>query len=143
VELAKPIGRPFTLRCDAELGDSRCGYTLTADSGTVTSVTVAKRVFIDTAISKADGYYNGGKLTWTSGANISRTMDVKRYIAASDTVELYEPMPNDIVATDGYDIYQGCEKTITACKAFQGNSDNYRGCPYIPGISDLISGQTS
>lgn len=141
-ELAKPIGRTFQLRCDAELGDSRCGYTLSGDTGEVDSVSTARRVFVDAALAQADGYYDGGKLVWTSGANNGRTADVKRYIAASDTVELFEPMPDDIAIGDDYDIYRGCDKTFATCRDTFSNSLNFRGYPYIPGVSDLVSGQT-
>ena len=141
-ELSKPIGRTFGVRCDADLGDSRCGYSLSADSGSITSITTQRRVFIDTSRTEADGYYDGGKLVWTSGANDGRTMDVKKYTAASDTIELYEPMPDDFSVTDAYDIYRGCDKTFATCKATFSNQENFQGFPYIPGLSDIINGDS-
>ena len=141
-ELAKPIGRTYGTRCDADLGDARCGYSLSADSGAVASVTMAKRVFVDTGRSEADGYYDGGKVIWTSGANAGRTMDVKKYTLSTQTIELFEPMASGIAASDTYDLYRGCDKTFETCRDTFSNSVNFRGFPYIPGISDLISGQT-
>ena len=142
-ELAKPIGRTYGLTCDAELGDTRCGYSLSAATGTVTSVTTARRVFTDTSRTEADDYFKNGKITWTSGANIGRTMDVKKYTLSTKTIELFEPMPSDIVSTDAFNIYRGCDKTLETCRDTFSNSDNHRGFPYVPGVSDLISGQTS
>ena len=143
-ELQKPLGRVIALRCDADLGDARCGYTLVADSGTVTSVTpsTAKRVFIDTSLTAADGHYDGGAVTWTSGPNSGRTMDVKTYTAAADTVELYEPMPDAIAAGHAYDITQGCDKVFSTCRDTFSNEVNFRGFPFVPGVSDLIGAQT-
>ena len=140
--MAKPIGRTYGTRCDADLGDARCGYSLSADSGAVASVTMAKRVFVDTGRSVADGYYDGEKVIWTSGANAGRTMDVKKYTLSTQTIELFEPMASGIAASDTYDLYRGCDKTFETCRDTSSNSVNFRGFPYIPGISDLISGQT-
>ena len=57
---------------------------------------------------------------------------------------------NRAIRTDGvwhcsfgyYDLYRGCDKTFETCRDTFSNSVNFRGFPYIPGISDLISGQT-
>lgn len=141
-ELQKPIGRIVTLRCQYDLGDSDCGYSLSADSGEVDSVTSARRVFVDAALSQADGYYNGGKVVWTSGENTGRTMDVRRYIASTDTIELFEPMQSDIAVSDQYSIYRGCDKTIATCIGTFSNGVNFGGFPYVPGQSNLISGNT-
>lgn len=141
-ELAKPIGRTYGLRCDAELGDTRCGYSLSADSGTVASVTTAKRVFVDTGRSEADDYYTGGKVEWLTGANAGRVMDVKRYTLGTQTIELFEPMASDISAGDTYEISRGCDKTLETCRDTFDNTVNFRGYPYIPGVSDLVAGQT-
>lgn len=141
-ELAKPAVRIVSTRCDADLGDSRCGYTLTPDNGTVTSITSARRVFIDTSLSAADGHYNGGKVTWVTGDNAGRLMDVKKYTASTDTVELYEPLPDDIAIGDTYTITQGCDKTFATCVDDFSNGANFRGFPHIPGFSDLIGGGT-
>ena len=141
-ELRKPIGRIFGLRCDADLGDSRCGVTLSADSGTVATVTTARRVFSDTGRTEADGHYDGGKVTWLTGANAGRVMDVKKYTLSSQTIELFEPMPSDIAASDTYTVTRGCDKTFETCRDTFSNVVNFRGYPYIPGVSDILSGQT-
>ena len=78
-ELQKPIGRTVQLRCDADLGDTRCGYSLTSDSVSVVAVN-SRLSFTDTALTATDGYYNGGKIIWLTGDNSGLTFDVKRYI---------------------------------------------------------------
>lgn len=141
-ELAKPIGRISSLRCDADLGDSRCKYTLSADSGTVDTVTTARRAFTDTGRTEDDDYYANGKLVWTSGANTGRTMDIKKYTLSTQEIELFEPMASDIAPADEFDIYRGCDKRFETCRDTYANAINFRGRPYTPGVSDLISGQT-
>ena len=139
-ELQKPIGRTIQLRCDADLGDTRCGYALSADSTTVTTVT-SNLSFTATGLTAADGAYNGGKVTFTTGAaNDGLTFDVKRYQSASDTVELYEPTPYDIQASDPFNIYLGCDKTMETCRDTFSNIENFRGFPHLPGIKEIVAG---
>ena len=104
-ELEKPIGRTIQLRCDADLGDTRCGYSLTADSCTVTTVN-SRLSFIDSSLTAADDYYNGGKVTWLTGNNAGLTFDIKRYVSSSDTIELYEPTPYAIQVGDTCSLYR-------------------------------------
>lgn len=141
-ELSKPAVRIASTRCDADLGDTRCGYSLVADNGTVTGVTSARRVFVDTGLAADDGYYDGGKVTWVTGDNAGRVMDVKKYTSSTDTVELYEPLPDDIAIADTYTISRGCDKTMATCIGTYSNGENFRGFPHIPGFSDLIGSGT-
>lgn len=141
-ELKKPIGRVFSLRCDADLGDTRCGYDLVPDNCTVTAVTEVRRVFTDTELAKPDGYYNGGKILWSTGANAGLTSDIKRYLSASGTIDLFEPLPADIQPGDVAEITRGCDKLFSTCRDTFENKDNFRGYPYIPGISDVVDGRS-
>lgn len=140
-ELAKPIGRTVQLRCDADLGDTRCGVTLTSDSATVTAVT-DRMTFTAAALVAADGYYQHGAVTWTSGANNGFVMDVRRYLQSGGAVELAEPMPGDIQIGDTFTISRGCDKTLETCRDTFANAINFRGFPHLPGVTDLIAGTT-
>lgn len=141
-ELNKPIGKVAGNRCDADLGDGRCKFSLSAVTGTVSAVTTAKRIFTDTGRTEADGLFNGGYLQWTSGANNGLRMDVKKYTLSTTTIELYEPMTGVIAATDTYNIYRGCDKTRETCRDEFSNTINFRQFPYSPGTSNLLSGNT-
>ena len=141
-ELAKPVGRTVALRCDADLGDTRCGYSLSADTGSVTTV-VSRLSVQDSALTAADGHYNGGKVTFTSGGNNGLTADIKRYVAATDTVELFEPLPYDLQIGDTFNVYQGCDKTMETCRDTFSNLDNFRGFPHLPGVKDMVGGSVS
>lgn len=141
-ELQKPIGRLVELRCQYDLGDSDCGFTLTADSSVVDSVTSARRVFVDAALAQADGYYNHGKVEWTTGSNAGLVSDVKRYLSGTDTVELFEPLPFDIEVGDGYDIFRGCDKTFATCKGTFSRNKTTGSYPHVPGEANLVAGNT-
>lgn len=144
IEYGKQLGRAVGLRCTWDLGDSNCGYSLSSQSGTVTMVgSPANRVFADNSRTEADGFYNGGKVTWTSGNNAGCVMDVKVHTAATDTIELYEPMPYDIVNGNAYTITRGCDKTFETCRDTFSNvvpasGKGFGGFPYIPGFSDIV-----
>ena len=141
-ELQKPIGRTVQLRCDANLGDTRCQFALTPESTTVTLVN-SNLSFVDTALVQTDARYNGGKLVWTSGLNVGLTFDVKRYQSAGTIVELYEPTPYEINIGDTADIYQGCDKTIDTCRDTFANIENFRGFPYLPGVRAILGGRVA
>jgi hypothetical protein len=106
--------------------------------GTVTSVT-NNRVFADSSRAEADGYFTGGLLTWQSGNNEGRTMEVRVYLAASDQFALFEAMPEDIQVGDTYRVHIGCDKSLTACRDTFDNVPNHRGFPYIPGIDKAFA----
>jgi len=138
-ELAKPIGRTVQLRCDADLGDSRCKYVLTSDPLTVTAVN-SNLSFVDIGLSATDGYYNSGRVEWLSGNNAGTVFDVKRYVELGDTVELYEPTPFPIEVGDTANIYQGCDKTIETCRDTFSNAANFKGFPNLPGVRAILGG---
>lgn len=138
-ELAKPLGRTIQLRCDADLGDTRCGFALTGNALTVTSVTSAL-AFIDTGLAAADGYYNGGRVDWLTGDNAGLSADVKRYESASDTVTLWEPPPYPVQPGDTATLFRGCDKTVETCRDTFNNITRFRGYPHLPGIKELIGG---
>lgn len=139
--LSQPVGRVYTPSCDADLGDARCtvnlaGFTV---SGTVTGVT-SKRAFADSARAEADGYFDGGKLTWTGGDNTGFVMEVKGFLNSGGAFALQLPMPYTIQVGDTYTAVAGCDKTLATCKDVFNNVVNFRGFPSIPGPRQVASG---
>lgn len=138
-QLQQNVGRIISPVCDADLGDTRCGYTNTATGFTVTAVTDARQ-FGATGRGEADNYWNGGEVIWATGAaNAGYTMDIKTYTATGAAFELYEPMPFTIATGDTGNLTRGCDKSITQCKAYSRYDDN-RGFPHIPGLQKLMEG---
>jgi len=139
MQLQQNIGRVISPSCDADLGDTRCGYTLTTDNVTVTGAT-DKRQFVDSAITEADGHYDGGLATWVTGDNAGYVMDIKGYLLAGGSFELYEPMPYTIQIGDTATVSIGCDKTAATCLATFSNLDNFRGFQHVPGLQRLMQG---
>ena len=143
--LNQPVGRAFGYSCDADLGDARCTVNLAdpafTGTGTVAAVTDARRF---TAIGPrpfANGWFSGGKLTWTTGANAGRAIEVKRHAISSGVVslELWQAMSEAIAAGDAFAVTAGCDKQFATCKAKFANAANFRGFPYMPGNDAVIS----
>jgi len=133
--LQQTIGEVYTSACRADLGDSRCKvnlatYTVT---GTLTGAT-SRSVFSDSARTEGANYFNGGKLTWTGGANSGKSMEVKSWNSGTKTFTLAQPMVGTVAVGDTYSVYPGCTKRlIDDCKTKFNNVVNFRGEPYVPG----------
>jgi uncharacterized phage protein (TIGR02218 family) len=129
----KTIVRLTTKNCIADLGDSKCKINLASFTitGAVTSVS-ANRIVGDTSRTEAAEWFTGGKITFTSGANTGRSMEVKHYTVGS--IELHEALYDPIAVGDTYSMYAGCTKRFTEdCKVKFNNAVNFRGFPHLPG----------
>ena len=135
-QLQQQIVELFTPDCRADLGDSRCKVDLSALTviGSVTAAT-DQYGFTDSTRSEADDYWNGGLVTWTSGANQGHKMEIGTFTAG--VFSLYLPMSGVIAVGDTYSLRPGCDKSFTTCKTRYNNGNNFRGEPYIPG-TDVV-----
>jgi uncharacterized phage protein (TIGR02218 family) len=138
--LAQPAGRVYSILCDADLGDARCGVDLDLaafkGTGTVAAVTAARRAFTASGLAAfAASWFARGRLLWTSGANAGRAIEVKRHGVSGSTVtlELMEAMPFDIAPGNGFTVTAGCDKSAATCQAKFSNILNHRGFPFMPG----------
>lgn len=125
--------------CDANLGDSRCKYTVTTLSGLVTGVE-SNKAFFDTSRTEVKDYFKGGTVKFTSGAAAGITMEVFSYDNASKRIELFLPLPAEIAVGDTFEIRQGCNRTFKACKEQFNNVINFRGFNLV-GQDALTSGE--
>lgn len=132
--LQQTIGRTMTRRCDADLGDTRCGVTLATYTvtGTATADSTDRQTFTASSLPASAG----GLLTWTGGANTGRSMEVKT--ASSGQIVLALPMAYDIASGDAYSVYAGCDKNASTCQATFANIANFRGFPHIPGTDAVL-----
>jgi uncharacterized phage protein (TIGR02218 family) len=128
--------------CDADLGDARCGVTLASFTvtGTITGVT-SKRAFADSGRAEADGYFDGGLITWTTGNNAGLAMEVKTFLNAGGAIALQLPMPFTVQVGDEYSMSAGCDKAQATCIATFANGVNFQGFPHLPGLHRLVSGE--
>ncbi|CUA90599.1 phage conserved hypothetical protein BR0599 [Chelatococcus sambhunathii] len=138
-------GRIYQRACDADLGDGRCTVNLDSPTykgnGTVDGVS-SGHVFSASGLDGfSDGWFTGGKLVWTSGANQGAAIEVKTHVNTGTEVsfELWESMAFDIVAGEQFTVRAGCDKSLDTCIAKFGNVANFRGFPFIPGNDAVVS----
>lgn len=140
--LRQNVGRKIGPQCDATLGDGRCKVDLgpITVAGTVTTGSGVSQ-FADASRAEADGYFDGGLVTWTTGENSGLSMEVETY--AAGVFQLRLPMPDAIEAGDDYTVYPGCRKTPADCKTKFNNYINFQGFPDLPGadVAGKFGGQ--
>jgi hypothetical protein len=102
-------------------------------TGSITAISTAvKRVFRDSTRTEADTFFTGGLVTFTSGLNIGRSMEVKKYTLSTGEFELVLPLAFDLAVSDAYTVQAGCFKRIVEdCNTKFNNSHNYQGEPYV------------
>jgi uncharacterized phage protein (TIGR02218 family) len=86
-----------------------------------------------------DGWFAGGVLTWESGANAGRSIEVTAWTQATGAIELFLPMGYAIETGDRFRVHPGCDKRLDTCIDRFANGLNFRGEPYVPGADSLVS----
>jgi uncharacterized phage protein (TIGR02218 family) len=142
--LNQPVGRSYGYACDADLGNARCGKDISGSAFTATATVLAvidnRRLTLNGLDSYANGWFTGGKLTFSSGANAGRAMEIKRHGGGS--IELWQAMAFDIASGDTAVLTAGCDKQLSTCRAKFANVVSFRGFPYMPG-NDAVLGAPS
>ena len=137
--LDQPNGRSVRRTCDAELGDSRCGFDLDqpgfSAAGTVKAVEASDRVVVSGLGEVDAGWFAFGVLRWATGARAGQTeriVDHRR--VEGDAMLVLQPRVGPAIgAGDAFSVVAGCDKTFATCKARFGNALNFRGFPHLPG----------
>lgn len=137
--LSQQIVELYAPDCRADLGDSRCKVDLAAltVTGAITAAT-DRRSFADSTRGESVNYWNGGLLTWTSGANVGRKMEVKAF-GSGGAFTLFLPMPSTVAVGDNYSLRPGCDKQFATCKNRYNNVKNFRGEPNVPGNDQVLA----
>ena len=121
--------------CRAQLGDARCKVNMTPHTYTGSVATVTSRRVFTAATALADGLLDYGRITFTSGANAGRSMEIKRQLGAS--IELYLPMPGNVLVADAFSATAGCDLLRTTCVSKFDNVANMRAEPDLPGTDRM------
>ncbi len=137
--LRQRVGDAYTPECRHDLGDGMCCINLASMevSGVVTD-SFGKTAFSDYMRIEPNGYFDYGKLVWTSGANKGLSVDVHTWDGLNLTMSLWLPMPNAISLGDSYTVCPGCDKRFSTCKTKFGNEINYGGFPHLPGVGKIL-----
>ncbi len=135
--LQQTIGEVYTRTCRANLGDARCGVALSGYTftGSVTSAEGAY-AFTDTSKTQAAGYFAGGVVSFTSGANAGLSIEVRDFYAGR--FGLFLPLPAAIGVGDAFTVIAGCDKQFDTCVSRFNNAVNFRGEPHVPGTDKML-----
>lgn len=116
---------------------ARAAWTQPATVATV--ITQASVTLADDGIGAfADGWFDGGVVTWESGANAGVSQEVNGWVQASRTLTLFLSAPLPIAPGDRVRVTPGCDKSIATCRAKFANWLNFRGFPELPGSAAAL-----
>jgi uncharacterized phage protein (TIGR02218 family) len=142
--LNEETGRRYTATCSADLGDNRCTFDLEAPAfrgeGAIAALNGTSS-FVATGIAAFDdGWFTGGRLEWTSGANAGLAIEVKshRIVGNDIALDLWQAMPEPLAEGDTFVVTAGCDKRFATCRDRFDNAVNFRGFPHIPG-NDFVT----
>jgi uncharacterized phage protein (TIGR02218 family) len=127
-----------------ELGDAECGVNLAAftfSGQTVSSVVSGAQFRTASAgvVGKPAHYFAYGTLTWTSGDNQGKKVEVRSHDTGSPClIQMAEVMPYEIQAGDAFTIIAGCDRLAETCRVKFSNILNFRGEPFVPGLDAVL-----
>ncbi|MEM7487731.1 MAG: DUF2163 domain-containing protein [Pseudomonadota bacterium] len=136
--LNAPTGRVYQSRCDAVLGDRRCGVSLGPEFSAEVQVTATSDghvLRVDPLSEYAPAWFERGAVTVLDGAAAGLTERIKtdRLEAGGRSIGLWAALRAPIAAGDRARLEAGCDKTAETCRSKFGNFLNFRGFPDIPG----------
>ena len=132
-------GRTYGHRCDAVLGDARCGVDLGKPglkvAASVASIIDETRLVVAGAGSPEKGFFRHGRLVFSGGPAAGRSLDIAEHGPSGTdlTVVLWQPLPAGVAAGDSVVLVAGCDKRFSTCRNRFANAANFRGFPHMPG----------
>lgn len=119
----------YSAGCIWSVYNTGCGLNRAAHAvnGTVAAGSVRRVVNCD--LAQADGFFDLGKIEFTSGVNAGSVRTVRDYVTGA--VVLAYPLPSAPAPGDTFTIWPGCDKRLVTCQAY-GNEARFRGFPYMP-----------
>lgn len=127
--------------CLHNLYDAGCTLVRATFTVTGTASTGSTASAIKTSRTEADGYFELGAITFTSGANNGLTRTVKTFAHTNGLFSLAKAFPAAPANGDTFSAYPGCDKKGAdasgnvnngTCKVKFNNLAHFRGAPYIP-----------
>ena len=144
-KLQSTIGSVLSPLCGVDLFSTQCGVVQTENvnkfsAKAVSTIVVAQRQFTVSALTQAAGFFDGGKVTWTTGPNTGLSMEIKTH-AASGNITLHQPMPYAIAAADQATFLAGClKRQVEDCTTKHNNVVRFRGFAKAPGEDQAYKG---
>jgi uncharacterized phage protein (TIGR02218 family) len=142
--LGEARGRLYSSRCDAALGDARCGVDLGAPAHSALATVASadgSRLVLDGLSGFAAGTFARGRFAFTSGANAGFASEVKSHLleGAAAVVRLWQRPPFAVSEGDAARLTAGCDKAFATCRDRFANALNFRGFPHMPGNDFVIT----
>lgn len=144
-KLDQPRGRLYGSRCDADLGDGRCGKDISAPpyrlSGAIVAVTDEMTLIASGLGDRPGGWFGNGRVRFLSGLLEGLSIDISAHAveAGGARLDLWSPMARLPSAGDQIEVTAGCDKSFETCRAKFDNVLNFQGFPFLPG-SDFAYG---
>lgn len=131
--LQRRQGETYGLQCSAKFGDSKCGLDIALYTHNTTLLSWDDNRTIAIGTAEAEGYFQYGTVTFTSGNNMGREYRIAGHVKrdGTDWLVLQEALPIRPQTGDTLVAVRGCNKSTTFCKIV-ANFINYRGFPFIP-----------
>jgi uncharacterized phage protein (TIGR02218 family) len=137
-------GNLVTPSCPHDLFNARCGVPMEEGVWKFSGVAVTANTFdlrrtFSAALDQADGFFDGGKVVWLTGANAGLSKEIKTQVGGN--IELQEPMAYAIEVDDTAIFYAGCLKRFTEdCLRKFGNQGRFGGFKDVPGQDQAFRG---
>lgn len=151
-KLNQEQGRTFGRRCDASLGDARCGVNMNVPgrrvSATVVTMESGDRITVSGIEGYGDDHFRYGRLNVASGAEKGVVADIETSRASAGTtiLSLWLPLDVALAVGDRLTLSIGCDKSFATCRDVFANAANFRGFPHMPGSDfaySYVSGQVA
>ena len=138
-------GRLFQHRCDADLGDARCGVTVVEWEGNLAAIVDDHRLRVTGLEAAEDGDFDRGLLRVVGGAAAGRTSEIRFHgrDGVGVVVDLWEPLARDLAEGQALAFTPGCDRRYETCRDRFANTLAFRGFPHIPGNDFLIASPAS
>ncbi|KQT88240.1 DUF2163 domain-containing protein [Aurantimonas sp. Leaf443] len=131
-------GRTYRRRCDAVLGDERCGIDLSRGGRTRTGAVVSAdgAFLVLSGLGEGPAGFVGGRLRVIDGAAAGLEAEIATASAAGpDTMRLVllVAIEADLAPGTRVQVAQGCDRAFATCRDRFANTANFRGFPHMPG----------
>ncbi len=139
--------RRFERRCNASLGDEKCGIDLNGSfitSGIVEKAPELDLIYTSGLESYPEGWFAGGKISFVSGTNQGLDLEIvnsaRQFGNNQHTVlSLWSAPPKPVSAGDHFQARPGCDKLLETCRGKFSNALNFQGFPHMPGSDFAMS----
>ena len=112
------------------LFDNGCQLSKASFVNASSVLTGSTKRTLNCGLVQADGYFDLGTITFTSGDNIGITRTVHHYTVGH--LYLAYSLPVLPAISDTFNAYAGCDKRLSTCTDKFNNKANFRGFPFMP-----------